>query len=398
MKVTVRKSELVKGLKKVAAAVGSKEQLNILSCIRLSAKHNVPAPHAIEDEEFDHLELIATDGTMQISAYVPCMAEGHLAICLPAKFLQAFAEALPDGEVVIDTGSPSDALTSGHKATISGGECRYTLATLDAEAFPVMKEPDVSKGGCFGMGCGAFRELLRKVKYAAAKAEDIRKVLAGVNVCTTGAMIRMVATDGKRLSMVEYFYSKTAGAAKPKDVSVGTIPNKAVKELYGLLGDVDDETVGISTDRKKVRITTDGFEVVTKLYEDAYPNWTKIVPAKVAYTASVKRGAFMDELMRAKASTVASDSHMVKMTFGKGVVVFEGRADDISKSKTKLAVDYAGEKAEFLINPALIEDVLTAIDDEDVTIGFDGSGKLLVIKCSISFVAVVMPFKVEWTR
>ena len=388
MKVTVRKSELVKGLKKVAAAVGSKEQLNILSGIRLSAKHNVPAPHAIEDEEFDHLELIATDGTMQIRAYVPCKADSDGVACLPAKFLRAFGEALPEGEVTVETNE------NGTKAKISGGECKYTLATLDAGAFPVMEEPDVGKGGCFAMECGEFRELLRKVKYAAAKTEEGRRVLAGVNVCVTGAMIRMVATDGRRLSMVEHFFRSTVGNDKPKDVSVGTIPNKAVKELYGLLGDDGDETVGISTDGKKVRISTDGFEVVTKLYDDVYPNWTKVVPAKVAYTASVKRGAFLDELMRAKASTVASDSHMVKMTFDKGTVVFEGRADDISESKTRLAVGYEGEKAEFKINPALIEDVLTAIDDEDVTIGFDGSGKPLVFKCSISFVAVVMPWRV----
>ena len=395
MKVTVGKSELVKGLKKVAAAVGSKEQLNVMSGIRIVAKWNVPAPHAIEDDEFSHVELAATDGTLQIRAYVPCKADSDGVACLPAKFLQAFAEALPDGDVVIDTGSSSDARTFGLKATISGGECKYTLATLDEEAFPVMEEPDVGKGGCFAMGCGEFRELLRKVKYAAAKTEEGRRVLAGVNVCVTGAMIRMVATDGRRLSMVEHFFRTTVGNDKPKDVSVGTIPNKAVKEIYGLLGGCGDETVGISTDGKKVRISTDGFEVMTKLLEDVYPNWTKVVPAKVAYTASVKRAAFLDELMRAKASTVASDSHMVKMTFDKGVVVFEGRADDVSKSKTKLAVDYAGEKAEFKINPALIEDVLTAIDDEDVTIGFDGSGKLLVIKCSISFVAVVMPWRVD---
>lgn len=395
MKVTVRKSELVKGIKKVSAAVGSKENLNVMSGIRIVAKWNVPAPHAIEDDEFSHVELAATDGTLQICAYVPCKADSDGVACLPAKFLQAFAEALPDGEVVIDTGSSREAWAAGRKAVISGGECKYKLAMLNDLEFPVMEEPDVGKGGCFAMGAAEFREMLRKVKYAAAGQAEARRCLAGVNVCTTGAMIRMVATDGKRLSMVEHFYSRTADTVKPKDVSVGTIPNMAVKELYGLLGGCDDETVGISTDGKKVRISTDGFEVVTKLYEDVYPNWTKVVPAKVAYTASVKRAAFLDELMRAKASTVTSDSHMVKMTFDKGVVVFEGRADDVSKSKTKLAVDYAGEKAEFKINPALIEDVLTAIDDKDVTIGFDGSGKPLVIKCSISFVAVVMPWRVD---
>lgn len=388
MKVVVRKSELVKGLKKVAAAVGSKEQLNILSGIKIEAKNGY-APGAVEDDEFERIELTATDGTMRICAVVPCKAEKSGVTCLPARFLTSFAEALPDGDVAIETNE------IGTKAKISGGECKYSLMAFESHNFPVMEDPDVKHGGCFAMGALEFRELLRKVKYAAAGPNEGRRNLAGVNICVTGAMIRMVATDGKRLSMVEHFYCKTTGSDRPKDVSVGTIPSKAVKEIYSLLGGDGDMTVVISTDGKKVRIKSDGYDVVTKLIDDAYPNWTKVVPVKVAQTARVKRVAFLDELMRAKAATDVGDGHMVKMAFDAGAVVFEGGANDISKSRTKLSVDYAGEKAEFKINPALIEDVLTAIDDEDVTIGFDGSGKPLVIKCSISFVAVVMPWRVE---
>lgn len=381
MKVKVRKVKLVEGLKKVAAAVGSKEMLNILSGIMISAKQNDPAPGAIEDEEFGRIELTATDATIQICAAVPCETEEGGVACLPAKFLISFAEALPDGEVEIETGF------KGCRARISGGDCRYTLAELDASEFPVMAGPKADSE--ISLRAAAFRELLRKVKYAAAGSGEPRRILQGVNVCMVGSMIRMVAMDGKRLSMAEHFF----GTGKVSDVTLGTLPAVVVKELYRLL-DVGDGDIHVMSNERLIRIRAEGYEITSKLYDDVYPNWTKVVPAEVVHTARVKRGAFLNELLRAKAATDASDGHMVKMTFDTGVVVFEGGANDISKSKTKLAVDYAGEKAEFRVNPALIEDVLTAIDDEDVTIGFDGSGKPLVTRCSISFVAVVMPLRV----
>ena len=381
MKVEVRKAKLVEGLKKVSAAVGSKERLNILSGVRIVAKRG-SAPGAVEDDEFDRIELTATDGTMQIKALVPCIAEECGQTCLPAKFLQAFAEALPDGKVEIETND------KGTKARISGGECKYSLMAFEEHNFPVMAGPKT--GANISLRPEKLRELLRKVKYAAAGSGEARKVLQGVNVCIDGGRIRMVATDGKRLSMVEYFF----GDGKVEDVALGTLPNAAVKELYGLLGGVDGEReVEVKTDGETVRIQGEGFEITTKLYAEVYPNWTKVVPKETAYVATVERGSFLEELRRAKAATVASDSHMVEMRFQAGDVVFEGKADDFSKSRTRLPVKYTGETAGFLINTALIENVLEAIDDEEVTFGFDGSGQRIVIKCTIPFVAVVMPWR-----
>ena len=381
MKVTVWKAKLVEGLKKVAAAVGSKERLNILSGVRIEAVRG-SAPGAVDDEEFDRIVLTATDGTMQIKALVPCIAEKYSATCLPAKFLLAFAEALSDGEVEIETND------KGTKAKISGGECKYSLMAFEEQNFPVMAGPKT--GAKISLRPETIRELLRKVKYAAAGSEGTRKVLQGVNVCIDGGRIRMVATDGKRLSMVEHFF----GDGKVEDVALGTLPSAAVKELYGLLGGVDGEReVEVKTDGKTVRIQGEGFEITTKLYADVYPNWTKVVPEKTAHVVTVERGPFLEELRRAKAATVASDSRMVEMRFHTGEVVFEGQADDFSKSKTRLPVKYTGEEAEFLINPALFEDVLEAIDDNEVTFGFDGSGQRIVIKCTIPFVAVIQPMK-----
>ena len=279
----------------------------------------------------------------------------------------------------------------GAATKVIGGECKYTLSAVNADEFPVMSAP--KNGSGFDLAANVVKEMLRKVEYAAGN-DSARKVLQGVNVCTTGKMIRMVATDGKRLSMVECFFDR--GGAK--EVSLGTLPREVVKELSSLLGKMElGKDVKITTDGKTVSVSAESgeFEIMAKLYEDVYPNWTKVVPAKVAFTAKAKREAFLQELWRAEASTLAGDGRNVKLTFEKNRVIMEGAANDISKSRTQMEVEYDGEKAQFVVNPRLIEDVLKSIDDEEVTIGFDGSDQRLVIKCTVPFVAVIQPMRVS---
>ena len=384
MKITCIREKLLNGLKTVGPAIGGKDALGILSNIKVEAKNNCVAPGAVEDEEFDCVELTASNELFLIKASVPAKVEGAGNICLPGRFLTAFVDALPEGEVVIEINE------AGTKAKVVGGECKYTLSAVSADEFPVMSAP--KNGDGFDLAANTMKEMLRKVGYAVGN-EGSRKVLQGVNVCATGKMIRMVATDGRRLSMVECFFDATG----VKEMSLGTIPTSVVKELSSLLGKMEQgKDVKISTDGKTIRVSAESgeFEIVAKLYEDVYPSWTKVVPAKVAYTAKVKRDAFLHELWRAKAATLTGDERSVKLTFDKNHVVMEGAANDISKSRTQMEVEYDGEKAQFVVYPRLIEDVLKSIDDDDITIGFDGSDQRLVIRCTVPFVAVVQPMRI----
>ena len=384
MKITCIRKKLLDGLKMVGPAIGGKDALGILANVKVEAKNNSVAPGAVEDEEFDCVELTATDTTFQIKTSVPAKVEGEGKICLPGRFLTAFVDALPDGEVVIEVNE------AGTKAKVIGGECKYTLSAMNADEFPIMSEP--TNGDGFYLAANVVKEMLRKVEYAAGN-DSARKVLQGVNVCATRRMIRMVATDGKRLSVVEHFF-ETSGA---KEVSLGTLPREVVKELSSLLGKMElGRDVKITMDGRTVSVSAESgeFEIMAKLYEDAYPNWTKVVPKKVAFTVKAKREAFLQELWRAEASTLAGEGRNVKLTFERNKVVVEGATNDISKSRTQMEVEYDGEKAQFVVNPRLIEDVLKSIDDDDITIGFDGGDQRLVIKCTVPFVAVVQPMRI----
>ena len=402
MKIKFIRSKMAEGIKKVLPAVGDKGSLPILWCVKVSARRddgkavgtdramdgaarNGDSGGAARDGNNDGvIELVATDIDLQITAVVPGEVEEGGVTCLNAKMLKAFVEALPEGEVEIEL---NDAAT---RAKISGGACVFRLAALPPQEFPLASVPPPEPVEILAR---VLFEMFRKVRYAAATADD-RKILKGVNMCLTGGIVRMVATDGRRLSMVECELEYP----KEREASLVTIPRATVEALCGLISAKDyDGGIEVSTDEKTILFRGDGFEVLSKLVEGQYPNWTKVVPATSAYVATVDRELFLAELARAEAATIGCEPRSVSVTFENGIATLEGRGDDgngNSKSKTQLAVKYAGEKAEFNLNASLVKDVLKVIDEEEVTIGFDGSGKPLVFKCAVPFVAVVMPLRV----
>jgi DNA polymerase-3 subunit beta len=82
--------------------------------------------------------------------------------------------------------------------------------------------------------------------------------------------------------------------------------------------------------------------------------------------------------------------------------VFEGNrltvssaANDVGEAQDEVPIKYAGEKIEILFNPSYLLDPLKAIDDDEVTFVVNNGHSPAVIRCSIPFLYVLMPLRVN---
>ena len=64
-------------------------------------------------------------------------------------------------------------------------------------------------------------------------------------------------------------------------------------------------------------------------------------------------------------------------------------------AKDEVPIKYAGERMEIMFNPNYVMDPLKAIDDDEVTINFNNGHSPAVIKCSIPFLYVLMPLRIN---
>ena len=118
-----------------------------------------------------------------------------------------------------------------------------------------------------------------------------------------------------------------------------------------------------------------------------------MLPKTAKHTAKLDRVSFLTALGRAALS--ASEDNAVKVTLKDGLAKFEAKNDlSASSAETANCSIQDGAKATFMFNWRLLKDALDAIDDDDFTLDFSEEGVVpVVLKCSIPWLAVIMPMR-----
>jgi len=354
----------------------------------LAAKDAVSPFSRVRLDASGRFSLTASNGLAQVEWSVGnCLIAEQGTVTVPGAAFAAFVDALPDGDVEIhgDDGKRVKLMT--------GAGCAFRLAAGEAANFPVMQGPKAETATAFAVGADILHDMLRKTRFAAA-TEGVRRVLEGVNVDLKDGILGMTATDGRRLAHVE---RECLGADRAAAFSV-TLPTKAVAILCGLLegmakrggGDVD-----AAFDGEAVRFVGDVWCLTAKAVADAYPKWRRVVPEKTAHRATLRRAAFLEAIGRA-ALAEAKDGG-VTVSIEDGRAAFAAKNDVTSANVEIDGCKVAdGAKAKFRVNPRLMREALETIGDDTFDLCFDdAAGKPLALRCSLPWVAVVMPYRVE---
>ena len=364
MKFKVVRSKFIDGLKSVQNIVAGKGSLQILQNVLLEAKGR-------------ELKMTTTD--LDISIRTVCECEVVEAGCstLPVKLLFSAITKVAEGVVEIE-------IDAKERATISAGNARYKLAGMPESEFPRL--PKDEEAYMYTISQAVFGEMLRKVSYAASQ-DDTRRTLKGVLISFKNEKMTMVATDGRRLALVENELEFPKSAERDL-----VLPSKAVVELQRSLGSEGD--ISLMVQKSQMCFKVGDMTVYSKLMDDAYPNYKQVIPKETAETISVDRQLLLDALDRASVMTM-DEAHSTKLIFESGKLTVTSAASDIGEARDVVPIKYAGEKIEIMFNPAYVMDPLKAIDDDEVTVNLNDGHSPAVIKCSIPFLYVLMPLRIS---
>ena len=213
-------------------------------------RHTLPIlSNLLLEKKGDKLTVLATDLELQVSTQLDAQAGEDFAITIAARKLFDIVRALPDAaKLKLDT--------KDSQVVVSAGKSRFTLQTLPAADFPRV-ETGAGLGEAIRLPQKTLKRLLQLVQFAMA-SQDIRYYLNGMLLVLGGKQLRVVATDGHRLSYAE---TELETEAEAREV---IIPRKTVMELSKLLGDVDD-AVELRIGANQVTITLPGTELVLSL-------------------------------------------------------------------------------------------------------------------------------------
>jgi len=364
MKFKIIRSKFIDGLKAVQNIVAGKGSLAILQNVLIEASSG-------------KIVLTTTDLDISIRSIVECEVQEEGKTTLPVKLLFNSMLKAPEGEVEVE-------VDMNEQAVVKAGSSRLKLNGKTAAEFPQFDVEGDS--AIYEVPRQTLLEMLRKTSYAASQ-DDTRRTLKGVLMSFKDEKLTMVATDGRRLALVEQEMEFPKNAEK--DI---VLPAKAVQELQRSLN--GEGNVKINVQPSKISFEISGVQIFSKLMDDTYPNYRQVIPTECSEKIIVDRQMLLSALERASVMTM-DEAHSTKLTFSANILTVSSAASEVGEAKDEVPIKYAGKQIEIVFNPTYVMDPLKAIDDDEITINLNNGHSPAVIRCSIPFLYVLMPLRIN---
>ena len=299
------------------------------------------------------------------------------ATTLPARRLFTIVRELPSSEIQVE-------VDGKNAASIRSGQSFFKILGLPEEEFPPL--PKFENAKVVTIRQKDLRDGLRKTSYAIS-TDETRYVLNGVLFSFKENKLTLVATDGRRLAMVdiELEFPRSHEA----DIIV---PTKAVTELQRLL--TDDGEVKISIGSGQIAFELNNTLLVSKLIEGNYPNYQQVIPSEAKERITLERETFLNSLRRV--SLLASDkSNSIKLNFSKNNIEITANTPEVGEAKESLPVTYKGREFSIAFNPEFLMAPLRIWPRTKSSLDLIDEMSPGVLKIQTPFLYVLMPMRVS---
>jgi DNA polymerase-3 subunit beta len=362
MKFRIAKDALVNGLTAIQGALPSKSPIPVLSNVLIEAGDG-------------RITLRATDGELSIRTEVEATVISKGETSVPMKRLVSVARECATAEIEIDV--------DADEASISSGSATFRIkGVVGADEFP--PPPSFQSAALYTVNREILIRMLQRTSYAAS-VDTGRQVLMGVNLNFEDQKLTVVATDGRRLALVD------TEMEFPKDACRSVIvPTKAVNEL---IRSVEGEgPMRIRILENQIAFETETLMLMTKLVEGAYPNFRQVIPTSNDKRVFIGREELMNAVRRV--SVLSSDHNIgVRLTFAKNKMEIFALVPDVGEAREVIAVKYDSKATTISYNPGFITDPLKNLVADTVYFEFNDEISPGVIKTDESFVYVIMPMR-----
>ncbi len=364
MKFNSTKDVLLKGIQGVQTAINTKSTLPILSNILIESTN-------------DNVILTTTNLDIGIVSTIPIKPTIPGAITIPAKKFSDIIKELPDSEPI------SVSVKKNNMVSIECENSSFKIMGLPKEEFPQL--PEFKDTDFIVIEQKKMKRMLRLTSFAVSHDES-RYVLNGILFVIKPAFIRLVATDGRRLAMIEE-KMKLPKTMERKFI----VPVKAVVELDRVLQDEGD--VKIALGDNQIFFDVGNIKLVSRLIEGEFPNYEQVIPKEIKDKVVVSREKFLSAIKRVALFT-NSDSMAVKVELIKDRVIFSKSAPYLGEARVETEAEYKGKDLSVGFNPDYLIDLLRNVDQESLSFEFLDAEKPGVVRIGEDYVYVVLPMQI----
>ena len=375
MNFDIDKKEFLKGLSLIQGITGRKTTLPILS-------------HVLMELDKDSLFLTGTDLETGIREELTSKVHQTGKASVSAKKIYEIIRELPEETIHIQK-------KENHWITLHCGKSVFNLAGLDPDEFPSL--PVYQDGNFSTIPTRLLIEMIEKTVFAASN-EESRYHLNGIFFLESKqegkGRLRMVATDGHRLSLIEREEQSIRGIEKGI-----IIPKKGILEIKKIMEDKDgEEMVDIYFDQTHGFLKIGRSLMVIRLIDGEFPEYEQVIPKENDKKIVLDKAKVYGSLRRV--STMASERvEGIKISLKKDSLEFSSYNQDFGDAREELGVGYEGPPLEIGFNAKYLMEALNVMDTDEVLMelkdeGSPGMIKPLSSKETPDQICIVMPMRI----
>jgi DNA polymerase III subunit beta len=372
MKLKINKSDLISLIGRTQNIVEKRNTMPVLVNILLDAQKGKLKVFAT------NLEVSLTD---EIDAEVT--TQGKVAVS--AKSLFDIVKEMPDGQVEL-------LKQENNWLKISQGKSVFNIVGISPEEFPVF--PAHNSKEFMEIDAKVLADMIGKTIYSVSN-DETRYHLNGVYFekklgTGDGTNFLMVATDGHRLSLV----NRESESQSSKSLEGVIIPRKGLAEIYKLIESVDGK-FKMAIEGSQLIVSHGATVLMIRLIEGKYPNYRQLIPQNLSEHVTVKREALLSSLKRVSLLS-NQKSKGVTLNFSSGKLEISSNNPELGDAKEEIDVQYKGTGLKIGFNAKYIMDVLTSIDDDDVSIDLKDqlSPGVMRPNADKDYTCVIMPMRI----
>jgi len=336
------------------------------------------------DASSDMTRILSTDMETSVMIELAASIEKNGSVVVFGKRLSDIISNLPNEDVQLS-------VTADHllkiKSLSKGIKALFSLKGLAKSEFP--EPPKISNDGVFKIEQKVLKACIRKV-ILSASTDDMRYVLNGILFNVKRDRIKLVATDGRRLSVIS---SAIKGPSQEKNVIVS---KKVLTEIEKMLGTEGECQIGIAENQAFFQF--ENITVISRLIEGDFPDYQQVIPASHDLEVVFNKEELLTATKRVSLM-VNENFKKLTITMDEQKAVFDSQDPEIGEAfeEVKLKSKNRELKENFVIsfNCFFLMDVLKVIDTEDLVFRFNKNVNPAVImeKDGDDFLSVIMPMK-----
>jgi len=326
----------------------------------------------------DSLELIGTDLDVAVRYRIEDVkVEEPGTVVIPARVALDFVRDLSGETVLVDSSEGNCRITSG------ADSCE--LVTSDADEFPVVSR-FAEQDACSIQG-GTFTALVGRTAFAAAR-EQGRYAMHGVLTEIEAGLLRMVATDGRRLAIATAPIEAPSKLPRP-----AIVPTKGMQLFCRVIDDPLDQ-VQLAFGENQIGMKTRHAEVFARLLDGEFPRYGAVIPQEATNVVEADAD-LLGRKIRLVANVTGEEARAVRLSLKKGHLELFGQSAGRGEAQAHLEVDFKGKQAEIAFNPDYVVDGLKNCEGASVRLEFNEKTSPGKFTLGENYVYVVMPITID---